>query len=354
MEPTLPPTPPLAPPAPPQAPSLVPPAPPQAPSQFVGVPTKFCIACRRVLDVRAETCPYCGAHQGYSAGPGKDRLVAALLALLLGGFGIHKFYLGKTAQGVIYLVFFWTGIPGLIAWIETIAYLLKSDRDWAAEYGGPVQHPNSVGIGCVWLGAIAPLLLVAAIVALIFLGGQVSTILSNVGTEIPVPTATHGAQRPTAAPSGSGAAVDRSKIEILLDKLKADPSDTAILLALGDEYYAMEQYTQAGAYYDQLLAIDPKSVQGLLARGAVYFNVNDLAGAERTWKLVVTIEPDNQEVHYDLGFLYLNQPTPNWKGVQAEWYKVIEIDPTSELAKTVQSHLDDMVGASMIPATPKP
>jgi|GEM_PF-493899 Predicted membrane protein len=94
--------------------------------------TKFCSACGAEIDARAEICPTCGVRQPvYGQGSGKSRAVAALLALLLGGIGIHKFYLGKTVLGVIYLVFFWTGIPGLIAWVEGMRYLATSDESWA-------------------------------------------------------------------------------------------------------------------------------------------------------------------------------------------------------------------------------
>jgi hypothetical protein len=38
--------------------------------------------------------------------------------LFLGGLGAHKFYMGETGLGILYLVFFWTGIPSIVAFIE--------------------------------------------------------------------------------------------------------------------------------------------------------------------------------------------------------------------------------------------
>ena len=48
----------------------------------------------------------------------KSTTVAVLLALFLGGFGAHRFYLNKIISGVIYILFFWTFIPAIIALIE--------------------------------------------------------------------------------------------------------------------------------------------------------------------------------------------------------------------------------------------
>jgi TM2 domain-containing membrane protein YozV len=48
----------------------------------------------------------------------KDEVVGVLFALFLGSFGIHKFYMGETGWGVLYLLFSWTGIPGLLGFIE--------------------------------------------------------------------------------------------------------------------------------------------------------------------------------------------------------------------------------------------
>jgi TM2 domain-containing membrane protein YozV len=48
----------------------------------------------------------------------KDEVVGLLFALLLGTFGIHHFYLRRDGLGVLYLIFFWTGIPAILGFIE--------------------------------------------------------------------------------------------------------------------------------------------------------------------------------------------------------------------------------------------
>jgi TM2 domain-containing membrane protein YozV len=45
-------------------------------------------------------------------------VIGVLLAIFLGGLGIHHFYLRRDGLGILYLVFSWTGIPMVIAWIE--------------------------------------------------------------------------------------------------------------------------------------------------------------------------------------------------------------------------------------------
>lgn len=62
------------------------------------------------------------------------KLVAGILAILLGSLGIHKFYLGYTKEGVIQLVLGLFGIGGLIGLIEGIIYLAKTDEDFYQTY----------------------------------------------------------------------------------------------------------------------------------------------------------------------------------------------------------------------------
>jgi TM2 domain-containing membrane protein YozV len=110
---------------------------------------KHCYACASILDVRAELCPKCGVRQ--PALPGstpataalaapvassttKSKISAALLALFLGGIGIHKFYLGQTAAGVLYMLFCWTLIPALIAFIEALVLFGMNETAFARKY----------------------------------------------------------------------------------------------------------------------------------------------------------------------------------------------------------------------------
>lgn len=81
----------------------------------------------------------------------KTKGTAALLAFLLGGLGVHKFYLGQSVQGVLYFLFCWTLIPALVAFVEMIAYLLMSDAEFDRRYNAqPARlphHPNQNQMG---------------------------------------------------------------------------------------------------------------------------------------------------------------------------------------------------------------
>jgi TM2 domain-containing membrane protein YozV len=48
----------------------------------------------------------------------KDEVVGVLLALFLGTFGAHHFYLRRNGLGIMYVLFCWTGIPTIASFIE--------------------------------------------------------------------------------------------------------------------------------------------------------------------------------------------------------------------------------------------
>jgi TM2 domain-containing membrane protein YozV len=59
----------------------------------------------------------------------KSRAVAAILAYFVGGFGAHNFYLGKTGQGIVMAIFWWTFIPSIVAFVQFIIILCGSETD---------------------------------------------------------------------------------------------------------------------------------------------------------------------------------------------------------------------------------
>ena len=65
---------------------------------------------------------------------GKSKIAAALFGIFLGSLGIHKFYLGNIGTGILYLLFCWTAIPGIVGFIEGLVYLCQSDADFAKKH----------------------------------------------------------------------------------------------------------------------------------------------------------------------------------------------------------------------------
>src|SRR5690554_3028666 len=108
------------------------------------VESRECPQCGAPIEKASSSCKYCGAEvaveaqqpaaqyappqqqqyvppqqQQYAAPPqpqyvpvanpsNKSKTTAGLLAIFLGAFGIHKFYLGRTGMGILYLLFCWT------------------------------------------------------------------------------------------------------------------------------------------------------------------------------------------------------------------------------------------------------
>lgn len=72
--------------------------------------SKFCVRCGTQLDDSQEFCPNCGdtknAAGSYSISVhgGKSRIIAGILGLLLGGLGVHNFYLGNTGRGIAQII----------------------------------------------------------------------------------------------------------------------------------------------------------------------------------------------------------------------------------------------------------
>ncbi len=80
--------------------------------------------------------PAPAAGTAYSKEQTDKKLIAGLLGIFLGGFGVHKFYLGYTKEGVIQLVvtLVTCGLASIVGLIEGIIYLTKTDNEFVETY----------------------------------------------------------------------------------------------------------------------------------------------------------------------------------------------------------------------------
>lgn len=92
----------------------------------------FCMNCGAKAE-GMRFCPECGFENNVRGLQSKqyhktvNKIAFALIAIFLGGLGIHRFYAGKIVSGVVYLLFSWTGIPSILGLVEGIVALTRDD-----------------------------------------------------------------------------------------------------------------------------------------------------------------------------------------------------------------------------------
>ena len=108
-----------------------------------GTGNRFCANCGNEPAPGAVVCGRCGCATTPEAanvgGEQKSKLVAGLLGIFLGAYGIHNFYLGFTQKAVIQLVLSLVtcGVAGIWGFIEGILIICGNMNKDAA--GRPLK-----------------------------------------------------------------------------------------------------------------------------------------------------------------------------------------------------------------------
>ena len=107
----------------------------------------YCSSCSSVIKKLAEICVHCGVRVGGQAGQTsqveyseKSRVAAGILGILLGGLGIHRFYLGSIGIGIVQIVvtIITFGFGGLWGFIEGI--MIIAGASWKDGQGKPLKR----------------------------------------------------------------------------------------------------------------------------------------------------------------------------------------------------------------------
>ncbi len=121
--------------------------------------SRYCTKCGAVNDDTAQHCVNCqaplsptGGYQpmqsvnpgapgsshltDYKAMGADKKIIAGICGILLGGFGVHKFILGYTTEGIIQIVITLVtcGVGSIVGLVEGIIYLTKSDEEFVRTY----------------------------------------------------------------------------------------------------------------------------------------------------------------------------------------------------------------------------
>lgn len=75
----------------------------------------------------------------------RNELTGVLLALLLGSFGAHHFYLRRNALGVLYFLLCWTSVPFFLGIIEAF-FMPERVRRFNAEQASWLAHSVVQGV----------------------------------------------------------------------------------------------------------------------------------------------------------------------------------------------------------------
>lgn len=128
------------------------------------------------------------------------------------------------------------------------------------------------------------------------------------------------------------------------------PADTAAPAATEASQASATDSAARRAELEAKLAESPEDVAANLELGVLTFNDGDVERAEQLWTKVTEVDPSNPQAWFNLGFVHLSEDPPDAEAARADWQKVLDVAPESDLAATVRSHLDALAASAASPS----
>lgn len=143
-----------------------------------------------------------------------------------------------------------------------------------------------------------------------------------------------GAASSTGGATGSGQTLTLAQMKQmadkqaapLLEKLKSDPNNSALLAQVGAIYHTTRQFKEAAAYYGKAVEADPKNVALRTKLASSLYRGGDADGAIAELNRALSYDPKDANSLFDLGMIKL-QGKQDSKGAVAAWQQLLKSNP---------------------------
>jgi cytochrome c-type biogenesis protein CcmH/NrfG len=113
----------------------------------------------------------------------------------------------------------------------------------------------------------------------------------------------------------------------LLEKLKSNPNDTALLVQVAAMYHTTHRFKEATGYYSRAVESDPKSVAIRTKLASSLYRSGDTDGAITQLNRALKDQPTDANALFDLGMIKL-QGNGDARGALATWQRLLKTNPS--------------------------
>ena len=144
---------------------------------------------------------------------------------------------------------------------------------------------------------------------------------------------------PIAPPPVSPAA--QKRIGVLQTLVARDPTDVKSWIALGNEYFDLQQREKAIAAYDKALQLQPNNPDVLTDQGVMYRELSQFDKAVANFKKANSINPKHLQSLLDLGVVY-GRDLKDYDNAMEAFNKIIQIAPDSGEAAHAREAIEEL------------
>jgi cytochrome c-type biogenesis protein CcmH/NrfG len=135
--------------------------------------------------------------------------------------------------------------------------------------------------------------------------------------------------------------VDTARVSQLEQTAKADPSNAAVRVELGDLYFNAERFDQAIPWYEAALELDPKNINASTDLGVCYYYTQQDDRALAQFEHSLKLDPNHVKTLFNQGIVraFAKQ---DLEGATKAWERVIAAAPDSQEGKRAKQILDGL------------